>query len=50
MLALADAERQQAADDGVDAGLDLPVTVGAILEQEEDVVGAIGRLLVEQRG
>ena len=49
MLALADPEREQAADDVVDPALDRLVGVGAILEEEEVGLGRAPRLLVEQQ-
>ena len=49
VLALADAEREQAADDVVDPALDRLVRVGAVLEEEELGLRARARLLVEQQ-
>ena len=47
VLALADAERDQAADDVVDPGVDRGAVVGAVLVEEERGVGVVARLLVE---
>ena len=49
MLALAHAQRQQAAHDVVDPALDGRLGVGAIAEQERDGLGRARRLLVEQQ-
>ncbi len=49
VVALAHADRQQAGDDVVDALLARRMGVRAVLEEEEDAVGAAARLLVEQQ-
>ena len=48
VLALVDADRDQAADDRVDAVLGRGVRVGAVLEEEEDLLGVVVGLLVEE--
>ncbi len=48
VLALVDADRDQAADDRVDPVLGGGVGVGAVLEEEEDLLGVVVGLLVEE--
>ena len=48
VLALVDADRDQAPDDRVDAVLGRGVGVGAVLEEEEDLLGVVVSLLVEE--
>ena len=48
VLALVDAERDQAAHDGVDPVLGGGVGVGAVLEEEEDLFGVVVSLLVQE--
>ena len=49
VLALADADLEQPADDVVDPLLDRRVGVGAVLEEQDDVLGSALGLLVEQQ-
>ena len=49
VLALAHADRDQAADDVVDPLVDLAGGVGAVLEQEEDLVGGAPRPLLDEQ-
>ncbi len=49
VLALANADRDQPADDVVDPLVDLPGAVAAILEQEEDVVGRPAPALLDEQ-